>query len=85
MAGEADVMGDKAAGSDMTANEMIGAEMIGGGGVNGGGASRAPKAVTRALTGLLVALVAIAVYLIAVRREALFVDLAGISGMLFCF
>lgn len=68
-------MGDKAAGN----------ELIGGSGADSGGGFRPPRAVSRALAGVLVALVGIAVYLIAVRGEALFVDLAGISGMLFCF
>ena len=46
---------------------------------------RAPRGVGTGLTVFVVLVVAAGVYLIAVRREALFVDLAGLSGMLFCF
>ncbi len=46
---------------------------------------RAPRGVGTALTVFVALVVVAAVYLIAVRREALFVDLAGLSGMLFCF
>lgn len=46
---------------------------------------RAPKGVGTLLGLAVLALVVGALYLIAVRREALFVDLAALSGMLFCF
>lgn len=46
---------------------------------------RAPKGLGTALALGVLALVAGGLYLIAVRHEALFVDLAALSGMLFCF
>ena len=45
----------------------------------------APRGVGISLAVFVVALVGVALYLVAVRREALFVDLAGLSGLLFCF
>lgn len=46
---------------------------------------RAPRGFGTAL-GIVVALIVGAgLYLIAVRHEALFIDLAALSGMLFCF
>lgn len=46
---------------------------------------RAPRGVGISLALLVTVLVGAAIYLAAVRREALFVDLAGLSGLLFCF
>lgn len=48
-------------------------------------ATRAPRAVAITLAAFAVALVGAAVYLAGVRHEALFVDFAGLSGLMFCF
>ncbi len=45
----------------------------------------APRGLGTALAFGVLAIVGGALYLIAVRGEALFVDLASLSGMLFCF
>jgi hypothetical protein len=45
----------------------------------------APRGLGTALAFGVLAIVGGALYLIAVRGEALFVDLAALSGMLFCF
>lgn len=57
------------------------------GGIPGGAGDliRAPRGVGLSLTLFVTALVGTAIYLAAVRREVLFVDLAGLSGLLFCF
>ncbi len=51
----------------------------------GGDIIRAPAGVGTALLLLIALIVAGGLYLIAVRGGALFVDLASLSGMLFCF
>ncbi len=46
---------------------------------------RAPDGFGTALAVVVALIVGAGLYLIAVRHEALFVDLAALSGMLFCF
>ncbi len=46
---------------------------------------RAPAGFGTALLLLIGAIVGGGLYLIAVRGDALFIDLAALSGMLFCF
>lgn len=53
--------------------------------LEGRDAVHAPRGVALGLSGFVVLLVATAVYLIGVRHEALFLDFAGLSGLLFCF
>lgn len=51
----------------------------------GGGLERAPKGVGTLLV-LVVGLILVGgLYLVAVRGEVLFLDLAALSGMMFCF
>lgn len=56
-----------------------------GGGSQIGDVLHAPKGFATSLALFVLAIVAVALYLIVVRGEALFVDLAALSGMLFCF
>lgn len=46
---------------------------------------RAPRGCGTLLVIVVALIVGAGLYLIAVRHEALFVDLAALSGMLFCF
>lgn len=46
---------------------------------------RAPRGVGTTLMLMAAAIIGIALYLIAVRSDALFADLAALSGLLFCF
>ncbi|MCB1519862.1 MAG: hypothetical protein KDJ37_04710 [Hyphomicrobiaceae bacterium] len=46
---------------------------------------RAPAAFIAALLVVLAVIIAGSLYLTVVRGEALFLDLAGLSGLLFCF
>ena len=52
---------------------------------SGGEVIHAPAGVGTALMLIVGAIVAGGLYLVAVRGDALFVDLAALSGMLFCF
>lgn len=46
---------------------------------------RAPRGVGCALAMLIGLIIAGGIYLIAVRGDAIFLDLAAISGIMFCF
>lgn len=52
---------------------------------DGTGLIRAPRGVGRALAVMIGLLVAGGIYLVAVRGDAIFLDLAAISGIMFCF
>lgn len=52
---------------------------------DGAGLIRAPRGVGRALAVMIGLLVAGGIYLVAVRGDAILIDLAAISGIMFCF